>query len=214
MTEIDELTSIEQYRQLLNSLLPPGPAWTDAEESNLQRLLKGLAVEYTRLDMRANQLRIEANPRLMNELLIARETEAGLPDPCSGLGTTIQARINAVVAKWAERGGQSIQYYADLLNALGFSVDIIEYIPFRAGRGRSGQPVCSTAWIHYWQVTAAEFTIIYFRSGLSTAGEPLRSWGNFAFECIAQRLKPAHTKLLLFFTEGEEVGSSGFQVNF
>ena len=54
-------------------------------------------------------------------------------------------------------------------------------------------------WQFVWQVNAPEASIVEFDAGRSSAGEPLRSWGNELLECVINRLKPAHTYVLFAY---------------
>lgn len=192
----------EEYTQLLRDLLPPGQAFRRDTGTNLERVLTGMAPEFSRVEARADTLALEANPATTTELLVDWERVTGLPDNCSGeLEETIQGRRQAVLAKLASVGGQSIPYFIEVARQLGFEITITEFRPFRAGISRAGDRLTNgPEWPFVWQVNARETTIISFRAGLSAAGEPLRSWGNSALECKINQLKPAHT--LVIFSYG------------
>ena len=76
------MATAEQYRQALQSLLPPGPAFTREPNALLTKLLDALAQELYRADLRAAQLIDEAFPDTTTELLPDWERVAGLPDAC------------------------------------------------------------------------------------------------------------------------------------
>lgn len=190
--------SVEEYAQLLKNLLPPGVAFPREPGTNLEKVLLGCAVELSRVESRADTLAIEVNPQSTTELLTDWERATGLPDKCSGeLEETVQGRRQAVVAKLASIGGQSIPYFIEVARQLGYEITISEFRPFRAGISSAGDPLTNgPEWPFVWRVNARETTIISFRAGLSAAGEPLRSWGNTALECKINQLKPAHTLAL------------------
>ena len=181
------------YARAILGLLPRGRIWGDDGGGPQSSLAAGCAEEAARVGDRAAQLLEEAFPASTSELLAEWEATLGLPDPCVGVGATIQERRNAVVAKLAASGGQSRAHFVSLAAALGFAVTIEEFAPARVGLMRAGDPVQGDAWAHHWRVHAPETTVFEFRAGRSAAGEPLRRWGNAALECAVSRTKPAHT---------------------
>lgn len=187
--------TLEQYAELLKNLLPPGMAFPREPGTNLEKVLLGCAAELSRVEGRADFLAVDVVPSSTSELLTDWERVAGLPDKCSGeLEQTIQGRRNALVAKLASTGGQSVGYFIEVARKLGYTITITEFRPFRAGMSRAGDALTNgPKWVYTWRVNASESTIISFRAGLSAAGEPLRSWGNSAIECKINQLKPAHT---------------------
>jgi len=184
----------EEYASLLKNLLPPGVAFPREPGTDLERVLLGCAVEFSRIEARADQLAIDVNPQDTTELLSDWERAAGLPDKCSGvLETTIQGRRNALVAKLSSTGGQSIEYFISVAEALGYTITITTFDPFRVGVSSVGQALTNGAWQYAWQISAPETTVVSFRVGMSAVGEALRSWGNDALECKIRQLAPAHT---------------------
>lgn len=186
--------SPEEYGQLLKNLLPSGAAFVREPGTNLEQLLLGLAVEFSRVEARADQLAVEVNPLNSVELLPDWERAAGLPDKCSGqLETTLQGRRNAVIAKLASTGGQSVQYFIEVAAALGYTITITEFRPFQVGRSRVGEALTNGPWQFAWQINAPGVTVVSFRVGLSAVGEALRTWGNDTLECKIRQIAPAHT---------------------
>jgi len=184
----------EEYAQLLKNLLPSGAAFIREPGTNLEQLLLGLAVEFSRVEARADVLALEVNPFNSVELLPDWERATGLPDKCSGeLESTTQGRRNAVIAKLSSTGGQSIAYFIEIAAALGYTITITEFLPFQVGRSTVGQALTNGPWQFAWQIHAPETTVISFRVGLSGVGEALRTWGNGTLECKLRQLAPAHT---------------------
>lgn len=182
------------YREQLKALLPPGQAFPRDPGTTLHNLLDGMAIELARVDQRGATLPVEANPATTNELLTDWERVAGLPDKCSGeLEGTVQGRRNALLAKLVSTGGQSIPYFIEVAAALGFTVTITEFRPFRAGLSVAGDALTNGDWQFAWQVNGPEVTVVSFRAGLSAAGEALRTWGYGPLECKVRQLAPAHT---------------------
>lgn len=194
------------YLEQFKALLPPGLAWTQEPDADLNNLLGGLAEEFARVDGRSGDLVEEADPRTTLELLADWERVAGLPDACIGDLDTIQARRDSLTTKLTAIGGQSPQYYIDLAAVLGYSVTITEYQPFQAGLSVAGDPAMGIPWRFAWKMTAPETTILDFRAGQSGAGEPLRSWSNDLLECAIEPLKPAHTNVLFAYAAAVTFG--------
>ncbi|MCX7061329.1 MAG: DUF2313 domain-containing protein [Gammaproteobacteria bacterium] len=172
----------EDYAAQLAALLPTGAAWQPSPETLLGRLLLAIGSELARVHARADTLRIEADPRSTTELLPEWEITAGLPDPCVSGPQTIEQRRAALLARLTGTGGASRAYFIGVAAAYGYTVTIEE-------------PA-----LHTWRMRSAEAVgISRFRAGLSTAGDPLASFGNEAFECLFNRIKPAHTALLFAY---------------
>ena len=192
--------SIDDYGQLLKNLLPPGLAFRRETGTNLEQLLLGAAVEFARVEGRADTLVDEGLPFTTAELLPDWERVTGLPDKCAGtLEETLQGRRNAVVAKLASTGGQSVAYFEEVAARLGFTITINEFRPFRAGMSAAGDPLTNGDWVFAWRVDAPAVTVIDFRAGLSAAGEALRTWGNDSLECKLRQLAPAHTVVIFAY---------------
>jgi len=183
----------QAYREALQALLPPGAAWTREADAVLTALLDALAQELARVDVRADGLLDEADPRTTAELLADWERMAGLPDSCVTTTQTVSERRDALVARLTSLGGQSRQYFIDLAASLGYTITIIELGPFKAGHNSAGDAVMNDPWQFVWRVNAPTTTVRDFKAGSGAAGESLRSWGNLMLECAIAKLKPAHT---------------------
>ncbi len=194
---------LEQYKNMIQNLLPVGLAWPREKETNMEGFLFAIAGEPNRVDCRIQDMLRESYPLTASELLTDWETTTGLPEECEGLGSTIQRRREAVDQKLSTTGGQSPGFYIDVAARLGYEITITDQndgSPFRVGENAAGDALGGEDWAHTWIVNAPEETIQYFRSGQSAAGEPLANWGNELLECVLNRLKPAHT--IVIFTYG------------
>lgn len=182
-------------------LLPRGRVWHRGWGTLQAEALLTLMPTWVRLHGRLNDLITQIFPCTTTELLPEWEATLGLPDPCIGVLGTIQQRQAAVCAKFSARGGQSKQYFIDLARQAGFEFEIKEFAPFRASISRAGDPLNSEAWAFTWEITAPSdtATVIYFRAGQSTAGDPLATWGNSTLVCLIERYAPAHTIIIWRF---------------
>lgn len=184
--------SATDYRQQLQALLPQGVAWTREPDATLTRLLDGIAEELARVDARGEALTDEADPRTTLELLADWERVAGLPDACTPPAQTISERRGALVSRITDGGGLSRARLIAAAAAIGFTITITEFRPFRAGMSTAGGAVTNGDWVSAWQSNGLLFTVSVFSAGANAAGEPLRKWGNELLECVLSRLTPAH----------------------
>jgi len=194
------LHSIDDYRDQLVALLPPGAAWITEPGSTRWQLLTALAAELARIDARAADLREEADPRDTAELLPDWERVAGLPDPCAGQASTLAERRQRLVRALTARGGQSRAYFIGVAAKLGFAVTIEEFRPFLCTSDcDDALNPAAAGWPFVWRVRAPAETVRPFTAN-SGCNEPLNAWGNQILECVIGRLKPAHTTV--FFAYG------------
>jgi uncharacterized protein YmfQ (DUF2313 family) len=196
-------------------LLPRGRIWQRGWGTFQAAALLTLMPTWVRLHGRLNALIAETFPCSTFELLPEWEASLGLPDECIGALDTIQQRQAAVCAKFCARGGQSEQYFIDLAAAAGFDIYIVTFSPFRVGINSVGQPLNGEDWAFTWGIIAPPTTVTYFRTGVSTAGEPLATWGNKTLICLIERYAPAHTIPVFRFTTestwdyGESIWDAG-----
>lgn len=189
------------YRSQLQALLPPGDAWPRAADATLTKLLDGIAEELARIDSRALSAVDESDGRMALELLADWERVCGLPDSCSAsLATTLQERRGAVVAKLTALGGASCAYFIALADSMGYTIEIDEFRPFLAGLNRCGDVLSGGHSVRYqWRVRIPNARYTPFRAG-SQCGDLL---GKIAraedLECKLNRLKPAHTHLIVSY---------------
>lgn len=194
--------SVEDYRGLLQSLLPQGVVWNRDQDSNIGKLLLAMAKSLFDLDSRAEKLLEEADPRTAVELLAEWEAMAGLPDSCvvgSDVVQSTQQRRMALLTKLTTVGRQSPDYFISLAAGLGYQVTITEFKSFRAGQSTAAERV-GDQFSLAWQVNSALNTVIPFRAGASVAGDPLGSWSNKPLECLLSRVKPAHTTVIFAYS--------------
>lgn len=184
----------------LQDLLPTGPVWPREPDAVQTQALATLCPTYVRLTQRDNNLLVDAFPTQTAELLPEWELTLGLPNQCTPPNPTLAQRKAAVAAKVVAQGGQSVPYYIAVAAALGFTITIVEYAPFRAGINAAGQPVYGMDWAHTWTVRTFLNAETYFQAGISGAGDALATWGNSQLECTLNQLKPAHTILQFNYT--------------
>lgn len=191
--------SASDYQRAFQALLPRGRVWPRDADSTQGKTIKGLVQVCYRTNLRAVQLLADAFPATTYELLPDWEQTLGLPDPCTGGLGTIQQRRAAVLGTLTGNGGQSAAYFQQLAAALGFSINVTNYAPFRMGQSRMGQQLGGPEWFFYWTVGVPQNTTTYFRMGQSVMGEPLQTWSTQLLACRLAKLKPAHTTLKITY---------------
>jgi len=189
------------YRQQLQALLPPGPAWASDEASPITQLLDGLAPELARIDARVLQVVEEADPRTVAALFADWERVAGLPDACAaafGGGQTDAQRRAALLGRITTLGGQSAAYFTGVANALGFAITITEFREHSVIDDVDA-PFFAAEWPHVWRVNSALSTVLELTVD-STVDDPLAAWGNELLECVMNRLTPAQSTVFFSYT--------------
>lgn len=215
----------DDYGVELVSLLPDGQAWPKEPDGTLFKACSGLAYAYGYVDSRAaDLLERESDPRKTIELLPEWEQAWGLPDPCLPSATTIGERQRMLVLYMTWIGGQSRQYFIDLMAWLGYTIEIQEMAPFMAGISQvgdtrpmkldsSGNRVVDTTknfrWYigppelrFYWSIEVGQVGLVWFRAGSGQAGvDPhLKFSVPEELQCLLNRWKPAHTYLAMDFS--------------
>lgn len=192
----------EEYRGAMVQLQPEGRAWSPRSGSNLSKIYRACADELVRVRAESCRLSVELFPARCSALLEEWEKEVGLPESCNLIRPlTIEERIAEVVRKVAAMGGNSIEYFRALAALLGLAVEISEErsaLPFLVGSGRMGDRLYGSIWLFTWYITIPSYELNYFRMG-DRMGTALRWWGAGALECFFQKIKPAHTVLVVRF---------------
>lgn len=186
------------YVSMLQGLLPSGKAWTRDPNSNLSKVLGFIASELAILDGRTQDLLNEADPRATLEMLSDWENDAGLPDICTSLNTTLQERRQALTNRITMLGGQSKAFFISIAASLGYTITITTYNLFVCGLSRCDDTLNGGPTNRYiWTVNVPNPRLTYFRTGASECGEALMSVARAAdLECVLQQLQPAHTQLV------------------
>lgn len=165
----------------------------------MAQVVAALAPTWARHTLSNNGLLVDAFPATAVQLLPEWEAALGLPDPCAGPAPTLQGRQAQVVARLATSGGQSVPYFISYAAALGYTVSVTEFTPFRVGQQAMGAQLGTQDWAFAWQINAVLNTPTNFRTGLSGTGEPLVAWGNAVLQCELSEVRPAHTILLFAY---------------
>lgn len=195
--------SASDYGRQLSQLLPPGEAWSNDPDSNLQKLLLAYGHSFSRAHQRADDLYRETSPSETFETLERWEHALGLPDSCSVQGAlTVQERIGAVLSKLLSQGGMSRADFIRQAAVMGYpNATITEFCARRHGRARMGELYGAEDWEDAWQFNLPATLIVERRHGRSAMGERYRVWGDAEFECVMHKRKPGGS--ILFFSYGD-----------
>lgn len=220
ITPHDHAAYVHQYF----ARLPTGPVWPRRLGTTLHKLVTGVTAVAARFAARAAYfVHVEAFPPRANELLTDWERVLGLPEPCLGVDVadlTIAERQAAIGEKLARRPGAQDRYYMRArAAALGYDVTITEYRPaqcaltqcgFQQSSEAGGKLLidgagCGTPAIRFvWRVTIAEPRLTWFAVGAGggrCALDPLLTIARADdLECVLEKIKPAHTKLIFDYT--------------
>jgi uncharacterized protein YmfQ (DUF2313 family) len=208
----------DDYTQAFLTLLPTGQAWPREPGSTLVGTVDGLCQYWGYVDSRAaDLLERESDPRKTIELLPDWERAWGLPDPCFANPQTIEQRRSILILWMTWLGGQSRQYFTDLMAWLGYTIEIQEFSPFTCGISELGDTRSrddATAgknfrWYigppeqrFYWTVEVGQVGLNWFRSASGELGVNHHLEFSIPEEaaCLLQRWKPAHTELIPDFS--------------
>ena len=196
---------LEDYRNLLLNLLPPGRAWRG---DNLVKLLSCLAPEMVRLDERMSiDLLNESDPRTASELLGEYEDFLGIPNDCIGTPVGIDERRTRIVQKLRARGDQTLPYIKEALEASGAAVEIEELEPSVCGVAQCGAYIYNSSWAYGFRVRTQEVVDFHIaRTGSARAGELITEWlGQPTLECVLEKVRPAHLFPIVHYHSGNEV---------
>lgn len=207
---------IKHYTAQLTNLLPLGLAWPRQPGLTRDTYLEAEAAELTRVDGRVGDMLRESDPRQALETLGDWERVAGLPDSCVVASSiTIQERRQRLVQKLVSTGGQSVGYFTDIAENMGYPIILKEFRPFVCGWSECGlveedSPTGSVIVYgltdipeirYYWRIEVLEPRVTWFRVSQSELGKDPLAKIDFAtdLECVINKLKPAHTELVFSY---------------
>lgn len=189
------IRTAEEYRRQLQGLLPSGPAWDAELVPEIDLVLSGVALEFSRLDARAVALLNEMDPAGVSELIPDWESIMGLPDSCLGPNPAFEDRRLAVRRRLLEVGGQSRVYFIEIAVSQGYpNATITEHRAPRMGRSRFGAAHFGTWNAQFmWTLNTGGRQRQGRRFGVSYWGERFGTNPGNALECLIRRPAPAHT---------------------
>ncbi|MDR6580040.1 putative phage tail protein [Pseudomonas extremaustralis] len=182
--------SEDDYKQQLQQLLPPGPAFDVELQTDIAALVAAFAPEFVRIDAALDELQAELNPASVTQLLTDWEEYLGIPDVCVVPGSqTVAERRQAVLNKMSATGAPQRAYYLRMATQTGIGIAIDEFRPARVGSTNVGDFLYGDAWPWSWLASA-----------------PIDAYGTAeaaTLDCRLQLEAPEYTDVVLGF--GQEV---------
>lgn len=188
-----------KHADLLTRLLPPVSYDSKGDILTAELNAEGNALDVTAQS--AQRVNNGVTPFYAADLLTDWERVCGLT---STQADSYQHRLEMVLLKLAETGGLSIPYFINLAKKMGYTIEIVEFDPFRAGRDCAGMQLWEPGIIWVWQVVvkgSAGLISYSFRAGASCAGERLLDFSDPIIEAVFEDLKPAHTYCYFSYVE-------------
>lgn len=134
MTKLDLFNpaNTDDQAQLLAYHLPIGWIWSSAFDpnGNLGKLVRGLAVEFYRLEVLTQKITTEFDINQTNELLLEWEKSVGIPDDCFLTNTDLVTRRLQVLQKFSNFGGvQKASDFVRVAQVFGYNITVTPTTP-------------------------------------------------------------------------------------
>ncbi|KUR80750.1 putative phage tail protein [Novosphingobium sp. FSW06-99] len=145
------------YAAAAVALMPRGRAWVAGDAASNQAAVNGaLAQIWAEFDAAATHVLSLSSPGANPDLLVEWEETLGLSTSTDGLNN--EQRGAQVLSRFVGGGGQSEAYFIAFASALGFTIEITVYAPFRAGVATAVGAVYDDDWCYSWGVTVVANT--------------------------------------------------------
>lgn len=144
--------SAADYAGAARALLPRGRAWAAEPGSTQAQVLAAIGAFFARIDAAFSAVLNGSQPGSPTAMLPEWEATLGLPNPFLGANPSIEQRLDQVRGRFVNTGGQSRQRFIDYAAALGFTISITTYAPFRAGLSSVGNSVGGPEWSFVWGI--------------------------------------------------------------
>ena len=184
----------DDYLEQLRALLPPGPAWDQAQAPGVDSVLEGIAPELARIDRRAADLLTEMDPATVSALVPDWERVMGLPDACIGLVQLFEDRQAQVQRRLVAVGEQRAEYFIGIAIEQGYpDATITKHRAPRFGRARFGADHFGLWRAQFsWTLHTGGRQIGGRRFGVSRWGERFGDNPGDALYCLINRYAPAY----------------------
>lgn len=192
--------TVEQYKNLLLSLLPKGKIWNREPNSIIAKVLKGLAWEFYRIEARAETLITESFVSKTSELITDHEEDFDLPEDGLELASTTAGRREDLLASQIRRGQQYEAYFEEIAEELGYTILIDLFTPFWAGVATAGSPCGDQRNLFFWLINIEINSLCDITDRIIEYKDANLS----RIEGKMERIKPGHTHLLFDFSGTED----------
>lgn len=189
----------EAYRSQILALMPRGRAWPHHVGSVLARYVDALAARFADIDARAVALLDELLASRTVDLLPEWEADVGLPDDCSELASTLQARRASVVLVLTGQPDMSPESFREIGRRFGADLNVHQLDQARAD-AIPGLDTTNGRWRYVWWIEIPRTADDRFFSVLSHVNTPLKTTlRNLELECRLLAASPAHTALQISY---------------
>ena len=194
--------SAQGWLAALQAMLPPGRAFTREPDALLTKLLGALAAMLLAVQIKLENLLLQADPRMATDMLPDWERLLGLPDSCAPAGQQLADRQRAAYQRLVEQGGQSRAYFIGIAELLGESgVGITEFKRFTCA-SQCDYALNGEADLFAWRVDIPHPALnARFMNCTSPSNAALQMYTPSVIECAFSRRKPAHTNVLFSYQE-------------
>jgi len=183
----------------LQQLLPTGMIWDYDPDTNIDGLILALQERLEVAEFDLVDLFNDLMPDSTESFLERWEKQVGLPNECSRFATfTREERGDNVVAQLAATGGQSIEYYLEVMANAGYPDNTIEEFKSLRIGDECDDFVMGPEWDFAWQINIIPQSEIGYQFNCqSECDDSLgESSGDANLKCLMLEIKPAHTFLL------------------
>lgn len=118
---------IDLQGKMLANHLPVGRVWSSGFDvnSNLGKLIRGLGIEFYRLQLQTQNISTEMDINKTTELIQEWERSVGIPDDCFGINVDIDDRRIQVLQKFSNFGGvQKAEDFVRVALIFGFDIKV------------------------------------------------------------------------------------------
>jgi len=147
----------------------------------------------------AEQILVEHDPATTQLSLPDWERVYSLPDPCSGLTSSVERRRADVITKITARGNLSAPQMISVAADMGYPGATVSHYSQMTCTDPCDSGLFDEQWLFVWSLNVPETLAIETMTCKSPCDSPLRRWGNEPIFCAIQRFKPAHTLALVNF---------------
>ena len=192
--------TLQAWLSALQSLLPPGRAFTREPDSVLSKLLGAIAAMFLAAQLKLEDLLKQADPRNATSMLPDWERLLALPDHCTPAGQQSADRQRVAFQRLTEQGGQSRAYFIGLTALLGEpNVTISEFKSFTCN-SNCNAALLSLADRFVWRVNIPRAAL---NARLMNCNSPctvaLQQYSPSVIECAFKERKPAHTNVIFAY---------------
>lgn len=195
--------SLDENATMLARHLPKGRVWSSGfdQDSNIGKLIKGLSIEFYRLEVLTKKISDETDIIKTDELLTDWEKSVGIPDNCFDTTPNIEDRREQIRQKLSNFGGvQKAEDFIRVAALFGFDVEISVIPGSTVGMFPLVFPVM------FFDSTRSVTHTIFILITNSVEGDeffplefplPFSSGGTTFLQCIFNVLAPANVQVIV-----------------